>query len=208
MEDLVHQDTAAPTSLPTASDGKSVDVPYALAVRDIGGREELVSPWNTKTSMSVSDWTPDGRALLASVGGQLVIWPIVDPQATRPERLVLARNDVDLLQARFSPNGRWLAVVIHPSKRNGSQLGVTSATGPPDRSWRLVAESHPWVDSPRWSSDGKRLYFLTMPPTAAMNLWGIDFDAENGGFIGEPFAITHFDFLICGFRRTLSGGRV
>ena len=175
------------------SDGKAVDVPTALAVRDVAGREELVSPWNTETEMAVSDWTADNSALLARVGGQLVIWPVVNPPAERPERIVLARNDVELSQARFSPNGRWLAVVIHLSKRNGSQLGVTSATGPPDRSWRLVAESHPWVDSPRWSSDGKRLYFLTMPPGAAMNLWGIDFDAENGSFIGEPFAITHFD---------------
>ena len=63
--------------------------------------------------MAVSDWTADNSALLARVGGQLVIWPVVNPPAERPERIVLARNDVELSQARFSPNGRWLAVVIH-----------------------------------------------------------------------------------------------
>ncbi len=175
------------------SNGKTVGVPTALAVRDVTGTERLVSPWSENKWMGVSHWSADGHALLVRIGNDLAVWPVSDPPAESPERIVLSRPNVELSQARLSPNGRWLAVVVHRSSLpNRSQLGVTTADGLPDRPWHLVAETHPWVDSPRWSRDGRRLYFLTMAP-AAVNLWGTDFDAETGRLIGEPFAVTRFD---------------
>jgi serine/threonine protein kinase/Tol biopolymer transport system component len=177
------------TKIRPESNGKTVEVPTAFAVRDVTGTERLVSPWSETKWMEVSDWSADGRALLVRIANDLAIWPISDPPAASPERVVLSRRNVQLSQARLSPNARWLAVVIRPSSLpNRSQLGVAAADGPPDRPWNLVADTYSWVDSPRWSRDGRRLYFLTMG-----NLWGTDFDAETGQPIGDPFAITSFD---------------
>jgi Tol biopolymer transport system component len=178
---------------PPVPNSKTLEQPTALAVRDVTGTERLVSPWSETQWMEVGDWSADGHALLVRIRNELAIWPVSDPPATAPERIVLSRPNVELSQAQLSPNGRWVAFVIHrASFRNRSQLGVATADGPPDRPWQLVAEAHPWVDSPRWSRDGRRLYFLSMAPVG-VNLWGTDFDPETGRLIGQPFAITSFN---------------
>ena len=82
---------------------------WALAVRDLDGREHLVSRW-VRGGMVPWDWAPDDKAVLGSwleQGGMdqyvLAIWPIGPMMATRPERVILESSGVNFWQARYSP---------------------------------------------------------------------------------------------------------
>ena len=47
-----------------------------------------------------------------------------------------------------------------------------------------------WPNKPRWSSDGKTLYFLSKKSAGRFNVWAVRMDP---GPAGEPFQLTHFD---------------
>jgi hypothetical protein len=48
-----------------------------------------------------------------------------------------------------------------------------------------------WEDKPRWSPDGRALYFVSNR-TGFYNVWRIRFDRTNGKPTGEPFRVTSF----------------
>jgi hypothetical protein len=56
-----------------------------------------------------------------------------------------------------------------------------------------VAPDHDSPDKPRWSADGRTLYFLSRRPGAYFNLWGVRLDPAAGKLRGDPFAITNMD---------------
>jgi eukaryotic-like serine/threonine-protein kinase len=178
---------------PDAIDSRTGAEVRALAVRDVGGAERLISPWSTK-SLEVSDWVRDGRAVLASTGPEIVAWPIEDPPAVRPSQIVLARRDGNLDQAEYSPNGRWLSFVSRQSiNPELSLVGVASSAGLPDREWTAITPRHKWANLPRWAPDGKAIYFVTNGSGSLLNLWGSEFDPGRGEVIGKPFAVTEFN---------------
>jgi hypothetical protein len=65
--------------------------------------------------------------------------------------------------------------------------------------WTALTGAHEWADKPRWSPDGKLLYFI-LQRGSFFNLWALHFDGVQGKAIGAPFQITRFDSL----RRQLS----
>jgi hypothetical protein len=52
---------------------------------------------------------------------------------------------------------------------------------------------HIWPDKPRWSRDGRTLFFLSRHPTSRFNLWATRFDPDRGTTIGAPFPLTSFE---------------
>ena len=99
----------------------------ALAVRDLDGREHLVSRWG-RGGMLPRDWAPDDKAVLGSwlEQGQmeqnvLAIWPIGPMMATRPERVILESSGVNFWQARYSPDGQWVSFVAQRMRNPGNR---------------------------------------------------------------------------------------
>jgi hypothetical protein len=66
---------------------------------------------------------------------------------------------------------------------------VVPAVGGP---WIGITEGKHWDDKPRWSSDGKTIYFLSRD-SGFFNVWGIHFDPSNAKTVGAPFRVTAFD---------------
>ncbi len=161
----------------------------AVMVRSVdGGPERSLMPWQ-KAWVAANDWISDGTAVLVS-NRALETWPVTTSPAKSLSRVVLAVPNAGLFQAKYSPNGRWLSfVVAHDS--GGAQIGVASVDGVPDRKWIAIETDQPWADKPRWSTDGKRLYFLA-GEGSFLNLWAIAFDAERGIPIGVPFPVARF----------------
>jgi dipeptidyl aminopeptidase/acylaminoacyl peptidase len=87
----------------------------------------------------------------------------------------------------FSPDGRSIA---YTSNRSGKLRHLEAADwtgGEPS----LVMDTTGWDDKPRWSDDGRLLYFLSAR-SGTFNVWAIPFDPERGRPIGPPFQITRF----------------
>ncbi len=155
----------------------------------------------TESSQSepfVYDWSPDGKWLLiskhpGSERNQLWLLPVAArPHAERAARRIAADPAYSLFEPHFSPNGRWIAfnaVTVSPQPRGTeSTIYVTSAAGGP---WIRITEGKHWDDKPRWSPDGKVIYFLT-ERGGFLNVWGIRFDSSRGRPVSEPFPVTAF----------------
>src|SRR5262249_19081344 len=102
------------------------------------------------TGPSPDDWSGDGRWLLVSVPGEL--------RAIRPDGssapIVVAKGRVG--QARFSPNGRWVA---YRSDESGGASEVYVQAFP--RADRVIRISTNGGFAPAWWCDGAELFYET-----------------------------------------------
>ena len=64
-----------------------------------------------------------------------------------------------------------------------------AASGGP---WIRITDGKHWDDKPRWSPDGKTIYFVS-GRHGFFNVWGIRFDAVKGKPVGDPFQVTSFE---------------
>ena len=70
-----------------------------------------------------------------------------------------------------------------------STLYVMPAAGGP---WTRITDGKHWDDKPRWSPDGKTIYFVS-GRSGFFNVWGIRFDSTKGKPVGEAFRVTAFE---------------
>ena len=60
------------------------------------------------------------------------------------------------------------------------------------RPWTRITEGKQWDDKPRWSPDGRTIYFVT-GRGGFFNVWGIHFDPTAGKTVGQPFQVSNFE---------------
>jgi Tol biopolymer transport system component/DNA-binding winged helix-turn-helix (wHTH) protein len=197
--------------LPLFIDGFSRDKPEwspdgrRLAYIRVRAHQGQIMIWSTEsrqeeplTSPSdnypfVYDWFPDGRSLLvtkARLAGNDTVWQIsvAAPRAESQERMIISDPAYDLYQAHASPDGRWIvfeAVIRQRGLTGPSSLYVMRASGGP---WLPIIDKE-WADKPRWSPDGKTIYFL-WSRGGFLNVWGIRFNPDTGRPVGDPFPVT------------------
>jgi dipeptidyl aminopeptidase/acylaminoacyl peptidase len=103
--------------------------------------------------------------------------------ASDPER--------DLWNARFSPDGRW---ICFSATKLGSSSPSTIYAMPSSGGERTrITDDKEWSDKPRWSQDGKMIYFVSNRVTGFLNVWAICFDQAAGKPVGEPFQVTKYE---------------
>ena len=158
----------------------------------------------------MSDWSPDGTDLIATsdVGPDnasslaLTIWPITAaPRAEGHVRTLAVDQRYNLWQGRYSPDDRWVAFLAQ--RRDGTGVVVevvpSGRTSASERDWTPITDQHWVADKPRWSPDGRMLYF-TRKIGLFWNLWGRHFDPASGQPTGPPFQITHSTPRSCNSR--------
>jgi Tol biopolymer transport system component/DNA-binding winged helix-turn-helix (wHTH) protein len=155
----------------------------------------------------VEDWSRDGHWLVANRGGEdplsstehcIVLLPLsAAPTADTKARVVTCGNSEGLYRGiyeiRLSPNGRWIVFEaveggLRPGGAANAILYVVPVSG---GSWIRITDGQSWDDKPRWSPDGKTIFFISSR-TGLLNVWGIRFDPESGRPQDQPFQVTSF----------------
>jgi Tol biopolymer transport system component/DNA-binding winged helix-turn-helix (wHTH) protein len=159
--------------------------------------EEAIS--DSAETAGLYDWSLDGKALLVSqlnenVGRQ-EIWLLplaAAPNAEKSGRKIISNATYDLDEPHFSPDGRWIAfqaVRDLPTDLESTIYVMPTSGGP----WIPITDGKHWDDKPRWSSDGRMIYFVSGRGSSFFNVWGIRFDPTQGRPTGLPFEITKFE---------------
>ena len=113
--------------------------------------------------------------------------------ARRDGREVLAADsNYAIWQAKFSPDGRWICFAAIDVREPGADIVFVIPSGGADRSrWTPLSSDHRWADKPRWSADGKLVYFVQAD--SFVNVWAVRFDPVAGTPVGAPFQVTRYD---------------
>jgi Tol biopolymer transport system component len=159
--------------------------------------EEPLTTLGNAAYQIVHDWSPDGKTLLVSQGGDsqpFEVWlvPIASaPHAEAAAKKILSSPTSSLFQPHFSPDGRWIAFQATTDTPLGidTALYLTWAAGGP---WIRFGHEKQWDDKPRWSADGKTIYFLS-GRSGFFDVWGIHFNPAEGKPVGKLFRVTTFD---------------
>ncbi len=139
----------------------------------------------------VYDWSSDGEWLLGGDTHEILLLP--SPSAAHAgvaARKVVSDPAYRIYQPHMSPDGRW--IVFNAGARSASPesalYAVSSSGGP----WTRITDGKHWDDKPRWSPDGRTIYFVS-GPGGLFNVWGIHFDPAAGKPVGQPFQVSKFE---------------
>ena len=168
-----------------------------LVLRAASGGQERMFTTPASQAIASWDWSTDKKWILGGSDrqkpGRMSIWlmPIAAaPHAETQMQMVAAHPEENLYQGRFSPNQKWVSFIAAKANEAGfTSIYVVPVTG---GEWIRVTDGRYFDDKPRWSPDGRRLYFISNR-TGFFNVWGIGFDPEKGRAIGEPFRVTTFE---------------
>ena len=146
--------------------------------------------------MTPSDWSTDGKLILGSCrtrpdsSASVCSLPadIVGSSASAL-RVIASDPGMNLWVPRFSPNQKWITflgadVVDAPTSR----VFVAGADGGP---WIPITDGQSFDDKPRWSPDGRTIYFISSQ-AGGLNVWGRRFDPAAGTPVGDSFRVTSF----------------
>jgi eukaryotic-like serine/threonine-protein kinase len=139
---------------------------YQKAADGTGG-EELLFRYTPGAGMVLTDWSPD-RKFMTFYTGVLLLVPLrADQQALDRKAIEWLREDYDVAQGRFSPDGRFLAFLSNEADHEHMQVYVR----PFDASKPEAPGSGPAVQISKnkegavgmifWRQDGKEMYFMT-----------------------------------------------
>jgi len=169
--------------------------------RNLSTNERQLVLWSHKSHEEVPrtgltqpeayDWSADGKWLSSAYANEIWLIPFpVAPDAKTAAKKVTSNPAYKLYQPHLSPGNRWIvfeAVVNSPNPE--SALYVVPASGGP---WTRITDGRHWADKPRWSPDGRTIYFVS-GPGGFFNIWGIRFDPAAGKPVGQPFQLSKFD---------------
>ncbi len=144
------------------------------------------------STRGVWDWSPDGKWLLDSGQDGISVVPVAAaPHAEAAAQKVISPDPAyQLYQPYFSPDGRWIVFeAVADSPNLESTLYVVPTSGGP---WTRITDRKQWDDKPRWSPDGRTIYFVSRRG-GFFNIWRIRFDPVVGKTVGEPFQVSSFE---------------
>jgi Tol biopolymer transport system component len=127
-----------------------------LLRRDLAtGRDEELIP-EGQTFRLAQDVSPDGKTLVYTErgeGGVFNLWML--PLGSGGKPIPLIQSPFSKREVRFSPDGRFLALISNESGRN--EVYVTPFPGPGER----VRVSTAGAIHLRWSRDGRELFYIS-----------------------------------------------
>ena len=132
---------------------------FRVVTRSSSGSGESTTLQELPSADSATDWSPDGRYLLTesanltSGDSEVSVVPL-DPRE-KPRVLPVANTGTQT-SGQFSPDGRFIAFTM---LANGTPQIFVVPFSAGNGMWQASTDGGRW---PRWSRDGKQLYFLSM----------------------------------------------
>jgi len=173
------------------------EISRTLVLRTLTGSDEHIVTSALQGRLSLTDWTTDGKWILISSDLQtpgrvaLCLLPLdAAPHAETQMRVIGSHPEYNLWQGQFSPDGRWISFnAFNATDPSASTVYVVPASG---GSWVSLTEGKYWDDKPRWSPDGKAIYFVSNR-TGFFNVWKVRFDPATGKPLDQPTRVTDFE---------------
>jgi len=161
---------------------------YERSATGTGGEELVLG--DKSAGVIPEDWSLDGRWLLYHInnGKSQDLWLLPQRGDRRPVPLV--QSEFTEVQARFSPDGRFVAYASNESGRFEVYVctNPSAYTGPAGK-WRVSTNGG---EEPKWRRDGRELYYLAPDKI----LMAVDVTTKGGPFeAGRPKAL----FKSCGY---------
>ncbi len=131
---------------------------------DGSGQEELLFRYTPGAVMVLTDWSTDGKFLTFNSGALLLVALDTPKPALERQGIEWLREEYDVAQGRFSPDGRYLAFLSNEADGETMQVHVR----PFDAS-KPEAPAGPGIQVSKtgalgmifWRHDAKEMYFLT-----------------------------------------------
>lgn len=136
-------------------------------------------------------WSPDGARILAQPRQRSTLSVIDTKNGGHSD--ILHHPDANILEARFSPDERWIALYTG-RPRGERQIFVApyreEESAKPEE-WIAITAPGENSRNPVWGADGTLLYFLS-DRDGFLCVWGQRLDPTTRRPKGKPFAFRHF----------------
>jgi eukaryotic-like serine/threonine-protein kinase len=159
---------------------------FRIVTRSSSGTGESISLQELPSADSATDWSPDGRYLLTesanltSGDSEVSVVPL-DPK--EKSRVLPVANTGTQTSGQFSPDGRFIAFTM---LANGTPQIFVVPFSAGNGMWQASTDGGHW---PRWSRDGKQLYFISM----RNEMMTVDIHEKGDSIeVGHPFRLFAF----------------
>lgn len=131
------------------------------------GEEELLFRYTPGAGMVLTDWSPDGKFLTFFTGVLSLVSLRPDQPALDRKAIEWLREDYDVVQGRFSPDGRFLAFLSNEGDPEHLQVYVrpfdsNKPEAPGAGAAVQVSKNKGGVAGMIfWRKDGKEMYYMT-----------------------------------------------
>jgi serine/threonine protein kinase len=169
-----------------AFEAREKNVPSIFTSIEGGPPKRLCTGCSLPTS-----WFNTNRAVLYREGSPSSI-QMTDPE-TSEQRSVLKDPDASLSEPSWSSQNEFL-LFTRENETSSKQIfavHLPKSTASTEGKWHPITPPSESSDRPRWSGDGKTIYFLSTRDGFSC-LWGQNFNAETGEVFGDPFPVMHF----------------
>jgi Tol biopolymer transport system component len=166
---------------------------FSIEVQKVatGERSQLTSKVNDSPDNPFA-WNHDGTAIITAsnrfkAGGTIALMPLAGMPRAEERQQVLTRSDDHHFFNVSASRDDWIAF---QAIKDFTSSVVVMGIG--DRRWKPVTQGQFWDGNPKWSANGKLLYFLSQRG-GLFNVWMTHIDQTTGISSGNPVQVTHFN---------------